>query len=67
MGSLPAAEWLIADLGYHADWFRNSLTDKGKKPYAPGQTSCGKPVKSDMRRSMGRNRIEIMFDRLTGW
>ena len=25
--SLPAAEWLIADRGYDADWFRNALKD----------------------------------------
>jgi transposase len=27
--SLPAAEWLIADRGYDADWFRNALKTKG--------------------------------------
>jgi hypothetical protein len=26
---LPAAEWLIADRGYDADWFRAALEDKG--------------------------------------
>jgi transposase len=31
-GSLPAAEWLIADRGHDADWFRNALKDKGIKP-----------------------------------
>ena len=29
LGSLPAAEWLIADRGYDADWFRDALKDKG--------------------------------------
>ena len=25
LGSLPAAEWLLADRGYDADWFREAL------------------------------------------
>ena len=29
LGSLPAAEWLIADRGYDADWFREALKAKG--------------------------------------
>jgi IS5 family transposase len=32
LGSLPAAEWLIADRGYDADWFREALRDKGIRP-----------------------------------
>ena len=30
--SLPAADWLIADRGYDADWFRDTLKDKGISP-----------------------------------
>ncbi|WP_406622306.1 transposase [Pararhodobacter zhoushanensis] len=29
LGSLPAAEWLLGDRGYDADWFRDALKDKG--------------------------------------
>ena len=29
MSSLPIADWLIADRGYDADWFRDALEDKG--------------------------------------
>lgn len=32
LGSLPAAEWMIADRGYDADWFREALKAKGIKP-----------------------------------
>ena len=32
LGSLPNAEWLLADRGYDADWFRDALKDKGIKP-----------------------------------
>lgn len=29
LGSLPKADWLLADRGYDADWFREALKDKG--------------------------------------
>jgi transposase len=32
LDSLPAAECLIADRGYDADWFRKALMDKGISP-----------------------------------
>jgi len=67
LGSLPAAEWLIADRGYDADWFRDALKDKGIKPCIPGRKSRGKPIKHEKRRYKHRNRIEIMFGRLKDW
>jgi transposase len=62
-GSLPAAEWLIADRGHDADWFRDALKDKGIRPCIPGRKSRGKAVCYDKRRT----RIEIMFGRLKDW
>ena len=67
LGSLPKAEWLLADRGYDADWFREALQDKGIKPCIPGRKSRGRPVKHDKRRYKRRNRIEIMFGRLKDW
>jgi len=67
LGSLPAAEWLIADRGYDADWFRDALKDKGIRPCIPGRKSRGKTVRYDRRRYKRRNRIEIMFGRLKDW
>ena len=67
MGSLPAAEWLLADRGYDADWFREALKDKGICPCIPGRKSRGKTVRYDKRRYKRRNRIEIMFGRLKDW
>ena len=64
LGSLPAAEWLLADRGYDADWFRDALKDKGIRPCIPGGKSRGKTVRYDKRRYRRRNRIEIMFGRL---
>jgi transposase len=60
-------EWLMADRGYDADWFREALKDKGIKPCIPGRKSRGKPIKHDKRRYKRRNRIEIMFGRLKDW
>jgi len=64
---LPKAEWLPADCGYDADWFRDALKDKGIKPCIPGRKSRGKPIKHDKLRYRRRNRIEIMFGRLKDW
>ena len=30
LSSLPKADWLLADRGYDADWFREALKDKDK-------------------------------------
>ena len=67
MSSLPMAEWLIADRGYDADWFREALRDKRIRACIPGRKSRDKPVRYDKRRYKRRNRIEIMFGRLKDW
>jgi len=67
LNRLPAAEWLIADRGYDADWLREALKGKGIRPCIPGRKSRGKPVRYDKRRYRRRNRIEIMFGRLKDW
>ena len=64
---LPEADWLIADRGYDADWFRYALEDKEIKPCIPGRKQRKSPVKYDKRRYKRRNRIEIMFGRLKDW
>ena len=64
LSSLPAADWLLADRGYDADWFREALKDKGIRPCISGRKSRSKSVKHDKRRYKRRNRIEIMFGRL---
>jgi len=63
LSSLPEADWLLADRGYDADWFREALKDRGIRPCIPGRKSRSKPAKYDKR----RNRIEIMFGRLKDW
>jgi len=46
---LPEADWLLADRRYDADWFRETLVDKGTKPCIPGRTSRKKTVKCPSR------------------
>ena len=67
LSSLPAADWLLGDRGYDADWFREALVDKKIKPCIPGRKSRDTQVKYDKRRYRKRNRIEIMFGRLKDW
>lgn len=31
LSSLPAAEWLLADMGCDAEWFREVLKDTGRR------------------------------------
>jgi transposase len=63
LGGLPKAEWLLADRGYDADWFRDALKDNGIKPCIPGRKSRSMPIRHDKR----RNRIGIMFGRRKDW
>jgi transposase len=67
LGSLPSAVRLLADRGYDAGWFRDTLKDNGIKPCIPGRKSRAAPVKYDKRRYKRRNRIEYMFGRLKDW
>lgn len=67
LDTLPKAQWMLADRGYDADWFRDALQEKGITPCIPGQKIRNKTVKYDKRRYKRRNRIEIMFGRLKDW
>ncbi|OWR00220.1 IS5 family transposase [Sphingopyxis witflariensis] len=67
LDSLPKAQWMLADRGYDADWFRDALQEKGITPCIPGRKIRNKTVKYDKRRYKRRNRIEIMFGRLKDW
>lgn len=67
LNDLPKAQWMLADWGYDAEWFRDALEQKGMKPCIPGRKSRYMHVKSDNRRYKRRNRIEIMFGRLKDW
>jgi transposase len=42
--SLPAADWLLGDRGYDADWLREALVGMGITPCIPGRKSRDKAV-----------------------
>jgi IS5 family transposase len=66
-GALPAAGRTIADRAKDADWFRQTLEDKRRRPRIPGRKSRGKAIRHDKRRSARRDRIGIIFGRRTDW
>ena len=67
MSSLPRADWLLADRGYDADWFRNGLKDMEIEPCIPSRKSRKKTILHDKARYKLRHKIENMFGRLKDW
>ncbi|PZX09831.1 transposase [Palleronia aestuarii] len=63
----PQANWLLADRGCDADWFRNSLSGSRIRACIPPRKSRTIPTKYDKRRYWRRHRIEIMFGRIKDW
>lgn len=64
VSSFPAADRLLEDRGYDADWFHEDFVNMGITLCIPGRKSCDSPIKYHKRRYKRRNRIEIMFGRL---
>ena len=67
MHGLPEADWLLADRGYDADWFREGLIEKGTRPCIAGRKPRKVTIKDDKRRYKRRNRIERMFGKIKDW
>ena len=61
MNALPEADWLLADRGYDADWFREDLIDRGTRPCIAGHKSRKTTVKYDNRRYKRRNRYILVM------
>lgn len=49
-GQSPSVEWMLADRGYDADWFREALEEKGIKPCIPGRSWSKISPKTDQIR-----------------
>lgn len=64
MNGLPKADWLLADRGYDADWFREGPIDKGTRPCIPERKSRKTTIKYDNRRNKQRNRIKRICGRI---
>ena len=60
----PEADWVLADRGYDADWFREGLIEKGTRPCIAGRKSRKVTIKDDKRRYKRHNRIERMFGKI---
>lgn len=54
--SLPAADWLLGDRGYDADWFREALPGSGQASLQTTQPHRNN-VRSPERRAKGRHPI----------
>jgi len=67
MASLPQADWMLADRGYDANWFRNGLKDMGIEPCIPSRKSRKQNIPHDKTRYKLRHKIENMFGRLKDW
>ncbi|ETX11433.1 transposase IS4 [Roseivivax halodurans JCM 10272] len=63
-GGFPNADWLLADRGYDADWFRKALSNSKIHVCIPPRRSRTAPIKYDKRRYRRRYGIEIMFGRI---
>ena len=56
MSSLPAAEWLLGERGYDADWLREALETKKIKPCILGRKSRERTIRYHNQRYKRRNR-----------
>ncbi len=64
LGGLSKAQWLLADRGHDADWFRDALNNNRINSCIPSRKSRGKPKRHDKPRCQCHYGIEIMFGRL---
>jgi transposase len=64
---MPQAKVLLADRGYDADWFRNTLIDKGITPCIPSRKNRKVQIEHDAVLYKKRHKVENMFGRLKDW
>ncbi len=65
--NLPAAEHLLADRGYDADWFRGHLKERGIKACIPPKKNRKQPIEFDKTLYRQRHKVENMFGKLKDW
>ena len=61
MNALPEADWLLADRGYDADWFREGYIDKGIRSCILGLEPSKTTIKYDKGRYKPRNRYIVVM------
>ena len=67
LSQVPQAGSLLADRGYDADWFRNTLKERGISPCIPSRKGRKVAIEHDTTLYRQRHRIENMFARLKDW
>lgn len=65
--ALPSAKQLLGDKGYDADWFRQSLAERGIVACIPSKSNRKKRIEHDRVLYRQRHKIENMFGRLKDW
>jgi len=65
--ALPPVKHLLADRGYDADWFRQSLRDKGIEPCIPPRKNRKQRIEYDTVLYKQRHKVENMFGKLKDW
>jgi transposase len=64
---LPEANYLLADKGYDADWFREGLRRRGVEPCIPYISTRKIQQPYDVSLYKRRHKIENMFSKLKDW
>jgi transposase len=67
LSALPTAKELLADKGYDADWFRETLVQRKIAPCIPSKSNRKVPIPHDAVLYRRRHKIEIMFGRIKDW
>jgi transposase len=67
LSSLPAANVLLADRGYDADWFRDALVERSIKACIPPRSNRKTQIPYDRDLYRSRHKIENMFSKLKDW
>jgi transposase len=57
----------LADRGYDADWYRETLEEKGISPCIPSRKGHKVTIPHDAERYKKRHKIENSFARLKDW
>ena len=64
---LPKAKTMLGDKGYDADWFRDSLNERGIPPCIPSKSNRKVQIEHDRQIYRQRNVVERMFCRFKDW
>jgi putative transposase len=67
MKDFPDADYLLADKGYDADWFREELRQRGVESCIPPLCHRNIQLPYDIDLYKRRHKIENMFGRLKDW